>query len=181
MDKASGILVFGLNGSGKTTLGRELSQVMGFKHMDIEDYIFAPSKIPYTNSRTFEECESLMLADIEIYRSFVISSVNLGWSDKIRSMITLAIHLSAPVDVRMKRMDMREFEKFGNRVLEGGDMYDSSKEFRTFAASRSASAVEEWAKTLECPVVCMDGRRDYRDMAVDVVRLYCEVSDNKIK
>ena len=175
MGEIRGILIFGLNGSGKTTLGRELARITGFKHMDIEDYIFLPSEVPYTNSRTFEECESLMLADIETYRSFIISTVKLNWSDKIKSMLTLAVHLSAPADIRMKRIEQREFEKFGDRVLKGGDMYDSSKKFRAFAASLSVSVIDEWAQTLKCPVVCMDDCRDYRDMAEDVARLYFEI------
>ena len=175
MDEIRGILIFGLNGSGKTTLGRELARIMGFKHMDIEDYVFLPSEIPYTHSRPHGDTESLMIADIEKYRSFIISAVATNFSDKITSMLTLAIHLNTPVDIRMKRIEQREFEKFGDRVLEGGDMYDSSKKFRAFAASRSVSVIEEWGQTLECPVVCADGCRDYRDVAVEVARLYFEV------
>lgn len=40
MDKTHGIIIFGANGSGKTTLGRELAGLLGFRHMDIEDYYF---------------------------------------------------------------------------------------------------------------------------------------------
>jgi len=175
MDKPRGILVFGLNGSGKTTLGRELARVMGFKHLDIEDYCFRESDIPYTDSRPREEWVALMHADIEKYRSFVASSVKWNWCDDIKSMFVLAIYLSVPVEIRMKRIYQRAFDKFGKRVLEGGDMYEQQKEFHDFAASRSNSAIEEWAKTLACPVLQIDATRDYQESVAEIARLYGEI------
>lgn len=38
-----GIAIVGGNGSGKTTIGRELANLIGYKHMDIEDYYFSSS------------------------------------------------------------------------------------------------------------------------------------------
>ncbi|MDR7855204.1 shikimate kinase [Tissierella sp.] len=52
MSKPHGIIVFGANGSGKSTLGRELANLLNFKYMDIEDYHFYKSKIPYTLERS---------------------------------------------------------------------------------------------------------------------------------
>lgn len=69
MNKPHGIIVFGANGSGKSTLGRELANILNFKYMDIEDYYFEKSKIPYTIERSHEECLNLMLADIKRYGS----------------------------------------------------------------------------------------------------------------
>lgn len=74
MDKPQGIIVFGANGAGKTTLGRELARVLHFFHMDIEDYHFEKSEIPYTVERPREDCINLMLADIKRYGSFVLSA-----------------------------------------------------------------------------------------------------------
>ena len=51
MNNSHGIIIFGANGSGKTTLGRELANILNFKHMDIEDYHFKKSEIPYTVER----------------------------------------------------------------------------------------------------------------------------------
>jgi len=38
VNMAHGIMVFGASGSGTTTLGRELAQILGFAHLDIDDY-----------------------------------------------------------------------------------------------------------------------------------------------
>ncbi|MGI5854326.1 MAG: hypothetical protein ACOX8I_08400 [Bacillota bacterium] len=39
-------------------------------------------------------------------------------------MFDLAVYLSAPVDVRLKRIENREYARWGDRVREGGDMYE---------------------------------------------------------
>ena len=72
MSNPQGIIIFGANGSGKTTLGKEVAHILGIKHMDVEDYHFEKSEIPYTVERSREDCLSLMLADIEKHHSFII-------------------------------------------------------------------------------------------------------------
>lgn len=59
-----GIIIFGANGSGKSTLGRELARALNCKYMDIEDYHFIQSEIPYTVERSREDCLNLILSDI---------------------------------------------------------------------------------------------------------------------
>jgi len=44
MSGPHGIIVFGANGSGKMTFGRELARILGFKHMDHEDYVLKNRK-----------------------------------------------------------------------------------------------------------------------------------------
>lgn len=71
-----GIIICGANGSGKTTIGRELANALNYKHMDIEDYYFIESKIPYSKSRTRDEVQRLILKDIEKHNHFIITAVN---------------------------------------------------------------------------------------------------------
>jgi len=168
MSKPQGIIVFGANGSGKTTLGRELARILNYKRMDIEDYYFRPSEIPYTNARSRDECIELMLADIKKYGSFVISAADGDFGDKIMSMYTLAVYITAPLEVRMKRIEQREYDKFGDRVREGGDMYEQQLKFRDFVASRSLAFIDQWAETLTCPVIRIDGTVDWRTNAANI-------------
>lgn len=71
MRNPHGIIIFGANGSGKTTLGRELANMLNFKHMDIEDYHFEKSQIAYTVERSYEDCLNSILSDIKKHHSFV--------------------------------------------------------------------------------------------------------------
>ena len=129
MDTPHGIIIFGANGSGKTTLGREVARVLDFKHMDIEDYYFAESEIPYTVERPREERLALMLADIEKFRAFVLTAVTGDFGDVIPRFYELGVFLSAPPELRLERVKQRSYNLHGGRVREGGDMYEQQLRF----------------------------------------------------
>jgi adenylate kinase family enzyme len=168
MSEMCGILVCGLNGAGKTTFARELARLLGYKHMDIEDYYFLPSDIPYSRSRTQQECILLMLAGMEQHLNFVLSAVIGDFGDELIKRFDLAVIIDAPLDVRMARVLKRDIDRFGNRVLEGGDFYEQQKRFHNKVAARPADYTEQWVKTLSCPVIRIDGTRDYHDTAREI-------------
>lgn len=149
----NGIIIMGLNGSGKSTICHQLADLLNYRRMDVEDYYFFDSDIPYTKSRTQEEVKQLMLEDIKIYHNYVLSSVGCNWGSEIISTFKLAILLYAPLQVRLERIKQREITRFGNRVLVGGDMYESQKRFHDMVASRSAEDIKQQAYSLTCPVL----------------------------
>ncbi len=153
----SGIVLFGANGSGKTTLGRKLARVLQVKHIDVEDYYFEKSKIPYTKSRDKDTVIKLILDDIHRHGSFVLSSVIGDLGDEITSMYRLAVFLWAPIDTRLDRVKRRSQKRYGERVLAGGDMYEQEQRFIEFVRTRDLSKIDDWAKTLTCPIIKLDG------------------------
>ena len=167
-----GIIVFGANGSGKSTIGRELAKLLKFKYMDIEEYHFIEAEVPYTVERSRQDCIDLMLADIEKYRSFVISAVMGDFGDKITSMYNLAVLVYAPLEIRVERIKRRSLEQYGERVLRGGDMYEKNLKFIDFAASRSLSGIERWAEALACPVIRIDGTKPVSENTKLIVERY---------
>lgn len=173
MSKPHGIIVFGANGSGKTTLGRELARILGFKHMDHEVYAFAESETPYLKERSCDEQIKLMLADIEESRGFVISAVTGDFGEEIESLYDLAVYIEAPLELRIERIKQREIDKFGGRVLEGGDLFEQRQKFLDFVVTRPLSKIEQWAKSFSCSVICVDGAEDYMKTVADIAnRLY---------
>lgn len=152
----NGIIIIGLNGSGKSTVCRELAHLLNYKRMDVEDYYFLASEIPYTVSRTHEEVQQMIIDDIAKFHNYVLCSVNCNWDSKITDTFRLAVLLFAPLTVRMERIKQREVTRFGERVLEGGDMYESQKRFHAFVASRSPEDVKERTKALKCPILDID-------------------------
>lgn len=154
-----GVIVFGANGSGKSTFGRALARAVGFLYMDIEAYHFMQSEIPYTRQRPREDCINLMLADMRKHPSFVLSAVTGDFGEEIAAMYGLAIWMSAPRETRIERVKQRVYEQYGPRVLKGGDMYEQQSKFVDFVASRSLRKIEDWAESLACPVIRIDGTR----------------------
>ena len=179
MNELQGIIIFGANGSGKTTLGRELSRVLGFKRMDAEDYYFRESEIPYSDSRSKDEVIGLMLADIEKHRTFIISTCIGDLGDVIPQYYRLAVYIKAPYELRMERVKQRVLDRFGERVLEGGDMYEQEQKHFDFMANRPLTKIDQWAETLSCPIIHIDGTVDWRVSAQNIAeRWRMETRDN---
>lgn len=177
---ASGIVICGANGSGKTTLGRELAKSLCYKHMDIEDYCFIESEIPYTKQRTRDEVQQLILNDIKKYDRFVLSAVNGDMGEEINSMYCCAVYISAPLEIRIDRIKRRSYERFGERVCLGGDMYEQEQKFFDFAVSRSMEETEKWLKTLSCPVIYLDGTKSVSDNAEWLISNFSTVWSNNV-
>lgn len=157
----TGILLCGLNGAGKSTLGRALAQELRYHFIDNEDLYF-PKKDPaylYASPRTRQEVEVLLLQEIRKHPEFIFASVRGDYGKEVTSLFRYAILLTVPREIRLQRIRRRSLEKFGDRMLPGGDLYEQEERFFALAASRAENTVEEWLPALSCPVIRLDGTR----------------------
>ncbi|WP_243119402.1 AAA family ATPase [Roseburia sp. 1XD42-69] len=156
-----GIIICGLNGTGKSTLGKALAEKLHFHFIDIENLYF-PKTNPnyiYASPRTRKEVEKLLLHEIKTHKNFILASVKGDYGEVIYSLIQYAILLDVPKNIRLQRVKKRSFQKFGKRMLSGGDLFEQEEKFFRFVESRNESTVEEWVKTLKCPVMRIDGTK----------------------
>lgn len=156
-----GIIVCGLNGTGKSTLGKVLAEKLNFYFIDIEDLYFPPtdSNYIYTSPRTRKEVEKLLLNEVKTYKNFILASVKGDYGKDIYSFIQYAILLEVPKNIRLQRVKNRSFQKFGDRILLGGDLYEQEEKFFRFVESRGENIVKEWVESLICPVIRIDGTK----------------------
>ena len=168
-----GICVCGLNGSGKTTFAEALAKELKVRHMDIEQYYFTSADNPYASSRTREEVERLLLEDMKQNPDFVFSAVNGNMNSEINEKYSLVVYLDAPLDIRMKRIKQRAVEKFGDRVLFGGDMYEQEEKFFAFAQKRTPDKIEDWLNTVSCKVIRLDGTKSIQENVEFVKAFLC--------
>lgn len=157
----TGIIVCGLNGSGKSTLGKVLAEKTGYYFMDNEDLYF-PEKDPdyaYAAPRTREEVERVLFNEVRAHENFVFASVKGNYGEDIYPYFRYAILIDVPKEIRMQRVKDRSFQKFGNRILPGGDLYEQENKFFQLVESREENMVEEWLKSLKCPVIRIDGTK----------------------
>lgn len=172
-----GIAIFGPNGGGKSTLAHALAKRTNYFEMDVEDYYFPEQResrkvalensstssteyadgLPYSKPRTKMEVQSAILEDIKKHPKFILAGVTMNWCEKILSRIDIAFWIQTPLEERLKRIQEREEKRFGQRVLEGGDMFVQQMEFRNIVKNRDLKAVEECAKKFTCPVIVLDG------------------------
>lgn len=153
------IIVCGLNGVGKSTFGKALAKKLNFRFIDIED-IYFPKDNPdymYLNPRSFEEVERILLNIISENKYFVLASVKGNFKRDIVSHFKYAVYIEAPRETRIKRVYERSYNKFGDRMLEGGDLYEKEKAFFDLVKSKNEDTVEVWLSSLSCPIIRIDG------------------------
>ncbi len=156
-----GILICGLNGCGKSTLGRALADRLGFHFIDNEDLYF-PKSDPnylYASPRKKEEAMQYLSEIINTHDNFVFASVRGDWGDEILSRYSYAVLLEVPKDIRRERIRARSYAKFGDRMCEGGDLFETEQAFFAMAEERAENYASDWVKTLTCPRISLDGTR----------------------
>lgn len=159
------IHLFGPSGSGTSTLGRAICERTGFALLESDDYLWMPTNPPFTTKRSSEERRRLLTKDLDKAGSAVIAGSMVGWGDAVRPRVTLAVRLYAPTEVRLNRIKQRELDRFGERILPGGDMYELQQAFYEWAAAydtgdeniRSIAQHDRWQQGLTCPRLDLDG------------------------
>jgi len=153
-----GIQICGLNGSGKSTIGKALAKALGAYFIDSEDLFFPEAdNDTYSKPRSREEAERLLMEKICEHSEFVFASVKGNYGNEIVSKYDYVIVVDVPKDVRMRRIRNRSFEKFGNRMTAGGDLFEREEAFFQMAQSRQDDYIENWLQNVTCPILRVDG------------------------
>lgn len=156
---ANRIIICGMNCSGKSTLGKALSEETGWTFRDAEDYFFPQRAVdqPYDTARTKAEAANLLLKDLKAHDDFIFASVRGDYGDAAAALFTCAVLITVPKQIRTQRIWDRSYQKFGDRILPGGDLHDCEKHFFDMASARPESHVTEWLDSIRLPVIRIDG------------------------
>ncbi|EOO22282.1 hypothetical protein IGA_00701 [Bacillus cereus HuA3-9] len=117
--------------------------------------------------------------DLSIYQNWILSGAVCGWGDNFKSYFDLVIFLWIPQNVRLERLQQREFQRYGNDIVAGGSKYDRSKAFLEWASLydeagmevRSKMLHEHWMSDLVCPTLVIEGNYTVKER-VDIVLHY---------
>jgi len=166
MKQSRGIIINGAAGTGKTTLAGELAKRLKFQHIELDDYYFSRES-PFAGLRPYDEIVEHLKADLAKYPQFVMSGAAgiISW-DFVNPLFDLAVLLFVPTDIRLERVKARAYERFGERAIEGGDLYenhlkfyDEISKYDTGYHSVSLERHEKWEAELICPVLRADGTK----------------------
>ena len=162
----------GLNGCGKSTLGRALAQKIGFHFIDNEELFFTRNAAdePYQNPRSRAEVEKLLMEEVRKHGDFVLAAVRGNYGKEILPLYRYTVLMEVPKEIRMERIRNRSFQKFGSRMRAGGELYEQEEAFFGTAASRPEDYAAAWTRTLDCPVLSVDGTRPVDENVEWIVR-----------
>ena len=154
-----GILICGLNGVGKSTLGRILADRLGYEFIDNEDLFFPKTDPSYMFSgpRSEEEAIRLLEERISGNNRFVFAAVRGSYGGKLIASLDHIVLIEVPKQIRSRRVRDRSYQKFGDRVLPGGDLYDQESRWFALTDGRPDAYVTDWLETVDCPVIRIDG------------------------
>lgn len=162
---ATGIMITGSSGAGKTTLGNALANQLGYTFVDIDEYIWRKdTAIPFSAMYAKTEKISRLQEAISNCVHFVMAGSMNSFHEHFDPCFELVVYLHADAQLRVKRVHERELGWFGERILEGGDMYEEhQKMLRNIAGydeglgGCTRQQHERWMQSLSCKVIRLDG------------------------
>jgi adenylate kinase family enzyme len=161
------IYITGASCSGVTTLGRLVASALNIRHVDCDDFYWYPTNPPFSTKRPPEDRVRLIreaLGD----EGWVLSGSFDGWGDSLIEGIDLIVFIYTPTPIRMERLLTRERERYGNRILPSGDMYEIHTAFAAWAAQydkpdfpgRNLARHQAWLKEQTAVVLRLDGTQE---------------------
>ena len=169
--------IIGAPGSGTSTVGRVLSETTGWSVFDADDFFWRQTKIPYTEKNASQERQNFLESMISKHENWIICGTMDTWSSPIEPFLDLVVHLVVPTEVRVSRVKEREKDKFGNRILPGGDMHEVHQNFLQWAknyysdSDRGRIRHERYLKLLKrlkCPVLRINGELDVQEIVLSI-------------
>ena len=118
------------------------------------------------------------MSDISKVPHFVMSGSMDSYNAPFVPVFDLAVLNTAPVETRIERVNRREFSRFEERILPGGDMYENHKKFLECVRSYDTDGSpcrrvhEQWAATLPCTVLYTDGTAPIAENTTRIVKQY---------
>ena len=126
------ILVSGGPGSGCTATAKALSAELGIAMFDSDDFFHKPSDPPFQYQYSPEERRSLLGSALSKENHWILSGSVSTWGLEELNF-TVGIFLEVSGSVRLKRLQNRQLEQFGDRIDLGGDMYEEHESFIKWA------------------------------------------------
>jgi adenylate kinase family enzyme len=175
------IHILGASGSGTSTLGAALARRLGVPHTDSDTLFWLPTDPPYTATRPPDERQSLLEQRLPVTGRWVFSGAT-KWASSLEPYYDLVVFLRLDPAVRMERVRRREAERWGSRILPGGDMVATNTAFIAWAEAydtagslrRGLVTHEAWLADQPAPVLRLDSIAPVSDLVTAVLDWFGE-------
>ncbi|MBU6342335.1 MAG: adenylate kinase [Bacteroidetes bacterium] len=172
------IHLLGASGSGVSTLGKALASRLQLDYFDSDAYFWAPSEPPFSQRREPSERNRLVMQDLQSSQGWVLGGSILNWGGAIFPPFDLIVFLYLPLELRMKRLEAREFARYGSVIYEDPERNRLFREFLAWArdydentgiANRTLQAHRAWLAEARAPVLEISGDLTVEERVLRVV------------
>ncbi len=171
------IHILGASGSGTSTLGSALARRLGVPHADSDSFYWLPTDPPYTTQRPAEDRQALLERRLPVAGHWVFSGAATKWAAPLEPFYDLVVFLRLDPAIRMARLRKREADRWGARILPGGDMAAINAAFIAWAEAydtagslrRGLVTHEAWLADQPAPVLRLDSGVPVGDLVAAVL------------
>lgn len=164
------IILFGGSGSGTTTLATSLAKQLNWVHLDVDDFYWMKTTIPFQTKLPKEVRKKQLKAAFEAQEHVIVSGSLISWGDYWKSAFDLGVFLRLAPAIRMERLRMREIERYGKQLEKNSEIKKKSETFLAWAKQyddpsfegRSISYHKKWIASLACP--CLEIEEDLTNL-----------------
>ena len=108
---------------------------------------------------------------------WILSGSLCGWGDGLIPRFSAAVFLSMDPKLRLRRLQGRERQRYGVRILPGGDMHKIHTDFMTWASRYDSAGMEQrskvlhqhWLHLLQCPLLQLDAELPTDDLVGRII------------
>lgn len=156
------IHILGAAGTGTTSIGKHIAQYFNLPHIETDFFSWKQTNPPFSTYIEKAESAKAIRSWFDAQPSFVISGSLSKYGKDFAKDLDLVVFLTAPLDVRLKRIQAREKKLYGKRVLPGGDMHENYLSFVDFAkrydngdlSFRSKAQHQKFlTQDISCPII----------------------------
>ncbi|QEM08625.1 AAA family ATPase [Mucilaginibacter rubeus] len=170
------INIFGASGSGVTTLGQALSEKLGYPYFDSDHYFWFPSNPPFTNRRPPEERNAMINNEMAGNENWILGGSVINWNNNWQ--FDLSVFLYIPPTIRIRRLQEREYERYGDIIHTDRERNRLYNEFIEWARgydelitnSRSLHSHKNWMNNLKTPLLVIEGDTTVEERVEAVLR-----------
>lgn len=127
------ILISGGPGSGCTSTAKLIGAELSLPVFDSDTYFHKPTDPPFQEQYSPAERRQLIVGDLRETSDWILSGSIASWDVDLPSIL-FGVFLDTPKEERLRRLELRERERFGSRIDVGGDLHRENKEFMEWAS-----------------------------------------------
>lgn len=128
------VLISGGPGAGCTSTAKLIGAELGTQVFDSDTFFHKPTDPPFQEQYSPDERRQLLSVALEASSDWILSGSIATWGLDLPP-IHFGAFLDTAKEERLRRLELRERERFGSRIDVGGDLHTENTDFMEWASA----------------------------------------------